>query len=156
MTTRDNNVEEMCADLRQVLAETRNLDRRDFIAALGRTAAGAALMTAFAGMAPRRAQAADPVTIMSFGGTYKTAMVEAFCKPFTAKTGAAVQYQAPNNFAKEKHSGKRWMTMGSPARSFACRRIFLRSKPKDIRCQVWARLTCAAATAHFPFTPTTQ
>ena len=100
MTTRDNDVEQLCAGLRQLLAETRHLDRRDFIAALGRSAAGAALMTAFAGVAPRRAEAADPVTIMSFGGTYKTAMVEAFCKPFTAKTGAAVQYQEPYNFAK--------------------------------------------------------
>ena len=27
-------------------------------------------------------------------------MVEAFCKPFTAKTGAPVQYQEPYNFAK--------------------------------------------------------
>jgi len=54
MTTRDNDVEQMCADLRQVLVETRHLDRRDFIAALGRSAAGAALMTAFAGIAPRR------------------------------------------------------------------------------------------------------
>ena len=100
MTTRDNDVEQMCAGLRQLLAETRHLDRRDFIAALGRTAAGAALMTTFAGVLPRRAEAADPVTIMSFGGTYKTAMVEAFCKPFTAKTGAPVQYQEPYNFAK--------------------------------------------------------
>jgi len=100
MTTRDNDVEQMCADLRHVLAETRHLDRRGFIAALGRTMAGSALMTAFAGMMPRSAQAADPVTIMSFGGTYKTAMVEAFCKPFTAKTGSPVQYQEPYNFAK--------------------------------------------------------
>ena len=68
MSTRDNDVERMCAGLRKLLAETRHLDRRDFIAALGRTMAGSALMTAFAGLAPRPAQAADPVTVMSFGG----------------------------------------------------------------------------------------
>ena len=100
MTTRDNDVEQTCADLRKLLTETRHLDRRDFITALGRTVAGSVLMTTFAGMMPRQAQAADPVTIMSFGGTYKTAMVEAFCKPFTTKTGAPVQYQEPYNFAK--------------------------------------------------------
>ena len=49
MTTRDNDVEQMCAGLRKFLAETRHLDRRDFITALGRTVAGSALMTAFAG-----------------------------------------------------------------------------------------------------------
>jgi putative spermidine/putrescine transport system substrate-binding protein len=100
MSSHDDSVERMCAGLRQLLSETGHLDRRDFIAALGRTAAGSALMAAFAGMVPREAQAADPVTIMSFGGTYKTAMLEAFCKPFTAKTGTPVQYQEPYNFAK--------------------------------------------------------
>src|SRR6185312_1519621 len=76
-------------------------DRRGFMAALGRSAAGSALMAAFAGAMPRLAGAADaPVTVMTFGGTYKAAIVEAFCKPFTAKTGAQVQYQEPYNFAK--------------------------------------------------------
>src|SRR3954468_13372888 len=100
MTTRDNDVEQMCANLRKLLAETEHLDRRDFITALGRTAAGSALMAAFAGLAPRSAQAGGPVSSICFGGTDKTAMVEAFCKPFTAKTGSAVQYQEPYNFAK--------------------------------------------------------
>jgi putative spermidine/putrescine transport system substrate-binding protein len=99
MTHRDD-VERMCAGLRDLLEETKHLDRRAFIQALGRSAAGAALAAAFSGVLPRSAQAADPVTIMSFGGTYKTAMVEAFCKPFTTKTGSAVNYQEPYNFAK--------------------------------------------------------
>lgn len=97
---RDNDVDVMCAGLRELLAETTHLDRRGFMKALGRSAAGSMLASAFAGFMPRAAQAADPVTIMSFGGTYKTAMVEAFCKPFIAKTGAQVQYQEPYNFAK--------------------------------------------------------
>jgi putative spermidine/putrescine transport system substrate-binding protein len=100
MTHRDNDVEKMCARLRELLAETKHLDRRAFIEAFGRAMAGSALMTAFAGLMPRLAHAADPVTIMSFGGTYKAAMVEAFCNPFTKKTGAPVQYQEPYNFAK--------------------------------------------------------
>ena len=101
MTHRDDDVEQLCARLRGLLAETKGLDRRSFIAALGRSLAGTALMTAFAGAMTRRADAAAaPVTIMSFGGAYKTAMLEAFCKPFTNKTGQQVQYQEPYNFAK--------------------------------------------------------
>lgn len=95
-----DEVELMCTRLRELLAETRHLDRRGFMQALGRSAASSALVSAFTGVMPRAAQAADPVTIMSFGGTYKAAMIEAFCKPFTAKTGAPVQYQEPYNFAK--------------------------------------------------------
>src|SRR5205809_438774 len=101
MTHRDNDIEKMCARLRDLLAETKHLDRRGFMEAFGRAMAGSALMTAFAGAMPRLAGAAEPpVTVMSFGGTYKTAMVEAFCAPFTKKTGAPVQYQEPYNFAK--------------------------------------------------------
>ena len=44
MTRRDDDVEQVCAQLRDLLEETRHLDRRAFIAALGRTAAGSALM----------------------------------------------------------------------------------------------------------------
>ena len=99
MTHRDD-VDHMCARLRKLLAETRHLDRRGFMQAFGRAMAGSALATTLTGAASRLAQAADPVTIMSFGGTYKTAMVEAFCDPFTKKTGIPVQYQEPYNFAK--------------------------------------------------------
>src|ERR1044072_205658 len=99
MTHRDD-VDHMCARLRKLLAETRHLDRRGFMQAFGRAMAGSALATTLTRAASRLAQAADPVTIMSFGGTYKTAMVEAFCDPFTKKTGIPVQYQEPYNFAK--------------------------------------------------------
>ena len=44
--------------------------------------------------------AEQPTTVMTFGGTYKTAIEEAFGKPFTQKTGMPVQYQEPYNFAK--------------------------------------------------------
>lgn len=101
MSHRDDDVGQLCARLRDLLAETQELDRRSFIEALGRTAAGAALMSMFASAMPRPAGAgAAPVTIMSFGGAYKTAMIEAFCTPFTSKTGMQVQYQEPYNFAK--------------------------------------------------------
>jgi putative spermidine/putrescine transport system substrate-binding protein len=92
--------EQACVRMRELLKETRHLDRRGFMGAFGRVMAGSALASVFAGAMPRLAHAADPVTIMSFGGAYKSAMVEAFCKPFTAKTDAPVQYQEPYNFAK--------------------------------------------------------
>ena len=99
MTHRDE-VEAFCVQLRRLLSDTAHLDRRNFIAALGRSATGSALLAAFGGIASRTQAADAPVTIMSFGGTYKTAMVEAFCNPFTKKTGVPVQYQEPYNFAK--------------------------------------------------------
>lgn len=41
---KDTEVEETCARLRRLLAETRGLGRRDFIKALGQAMAGSALI----------------------------------------------------------------------------------------------------------------
>src|SRR5262245_53174700 len=48
-TQRDDYVEQTCARLRDLLEETRSLDRRAFIAAFSRAMAGSALMSVFAG-----------------------------------------------------------------------------------------------------------
>jgi putative spermidine/putrescine transport system substrate-binding protein len=88
--------------LRQVLHETRHLDRRSFLQTLGQAAAGSALLTAFAGMMPgQSAEAADlPVTTLGWGGAWQNAMQSAYFTPWTAKTGIPVQYITPYDFNK--------------------------------------------------------
>ena len=94
-----SDVDETCAVLREALQTTRT--RRDLIAALGKTAAGSALLGAFAGMLPNRAQAQpQPVTVFVFGGAWRRAMVEAGGNPFTQQTGIPVRYQEPYTWAK--------------------------------------------------------
>ena len=97
----DRNVEAEITELRELLLSTRNHSRRDFLRALRDSAAGLAL---FGAMFPYVSKAADaakqPVTIFSYGGIYKKAMYEAFCNPFTKKTGIPIQYQEPYSFAK--------------------------------------------------------
>jgi putative spermidine/putrescine transport system substrate-binding protein len=92
---RQYEVHEICARLRDVLAETRGLGRRDFMKALGGALAGSAF-SAFS-----RVSAAElPVTAFVFGGVWKKAAMKAFGEPFTQKTGIAMAYQDPYTFAK--------------------------------------------------------
>src|SRR5262249_50479239 len=90
----NDQVEESCARLRDVLIETRGLDRRAFLAALGRAAAGSALLAPFAHAAEM------PVTAFVFGGVWKKSAITAFGAPFTEKTGIPVQYQDPYTWPK--------------------------------------------------------
>jgi len=91
---REYVVEETCARLREVLAKTRSLPRRDFIKALGAAVAGS-MLPAFPG-----AGADLPVTVFGFGGAWKKAAMAAFGAPFTQKTGIPIAYQEPFVFAK--------------------------------------------------------
>jgi hypothetical protein len=62
----DDSVDEACARLRDVLIGTRGLDRREFLHALAKTAAGSALLGPLAAVASRTAQAAEqPVTYVT-------------------------------------------------------------------------------------------
>ena len=94
-----DDVEAICARLRVVLEETRGLGRRDFLRALGK-AGLAALAPASPGSASRARAAEPPVTMLTYGGAWKQAIIEAFGEPFTKKTGIAVQYQEPYCWAK--------------------------------------------------------
>jgi putative spermidine/putrescine transport system substrate-binding protein len=97
----DDSVDEPCARLRDLLRQTRDLPRRDFLHALAKAAAGSALLSPLAAIASRTAQAAEqPVTYFTYGGAWKQAIAAAFFEPFTKKTGIPVQYQEPYTFAK--------------------------------------------------------
>ncbi len=87
-------VEEYCANLREILAATRGLDRRDFIKSVGGTLAGWTLATC------PGASAELPITVFGFGGVWKKAALKAFGEPFTQKTGINIAYQEPYLFAK--------------------------------------------------------
>jgi len=94
------DVEKACARLRGVLMETRGLGRREFLAALGRAAAGSTLLAPF-GALTRAAYAADPpVTVFSFGGVWKKSMIAAFGDPFMQRTGIPLQVQDPYAWPK--------------------------------------------------------
>jgi putative spermidine/putrescine transport system substrate-binding protein len=99
MSTAD--VDEVCAALRGVLAQTRGLDRRDFVRALtglATTAVGSVLFGMLSNIG--RSQAEQPVTYFGYGGAWKAAITQAFFDPFTRETGIPVQYQEPYIFAK--------------------------------------------------------
>jgi putative spermidine/putrescine transport system substrate-binding protein len=97
----DGHVEAACARLRDLLLGTHGLDRRGFLYALARSAAGSALLSPLAAVAARAATAdAQPVTYFTYGGAWKKAIAAAFFDPFAKKTGIAVQYQEPYTFAK--------------------------------------------------------
>jgi putative spermidine/putrescine transport system substrate-binding protein len=97
----DKTVDDACARLREVLIETRGLGRRDFLRALTKAAAGSALLSPLAAIAPDLAKAAEPpVTYFTYGGAWKKAIMGAFGEAFTKKTGMPVQYQEPYSFAK--------------------------------------------------------
>ena len=93
-----SDVDEACSHLRDVLLETRGQDRREFLRALGRAAAGSALLAPFAALSA----SADtkPMTYFTYGGAWKKAIMAAFGDPFTKKTGIPVRYQEPYNFGK--------------------------------------------------------
>ena len=93
------DADETCAEFRQALLSTRT--RRELIVALGKTAAGSALLGSLAGITPARAQAQpQPVTVFVFGGAWRRALVEAGGNPFTQQTGIPVRYQEPYTWAK--------------------------------------------------------
>jgi putative spermidine/putrescine transport system substrate-binding protein len=92
------DVERACAVLREVLDETRGLDRRGFFNVLGKAVAASALLAPLGGLAATAE--VKPVTYFSYGGAWKKAIMEAFGEPFTKKTGIPVRYQEPYSFAK--------------------------------------------------------
>jgi putative spermidine/putrescine transport system substrate-binding protein len=94
----DSDVGLACSLLHDVLMETRGLPRREFIRALGKVAAGSALLSPLAALSARAEE--KPVTYYTYGGAWKQAIMKAFGEPFTKKTGIPVQYQEPYNFAK--------------------------------------------------------
>lgn len=94
----DEDLELTVRALRRVLDETRGMSRRAFITRLGQAAAAAPLVGT---LLPGRAGAqAPPVTTMGWGGAWKDAQFKAYFDPFTKKTGIAVKYVAPYEFAK--------------------------------------------------------
>jgi len=100
---KDNEVEESIEILREVLIETKGMDRRAFLARLGAVAAATPVLTSFAGLAgvPGAANAAtDRVTTIGWGGAWKDAFDKAYFDPFTANTGTQIQYISPYSFPK--------------------------------------------------------
>ncbi len=94
----DSDVDLACSLLHDVLMETRGLPRREFIRALGKVAAGSALLSPLAALSASAEE--KPVTYYTYGGAWKQAIMKAFGEPFTKKTGIPMQYQEPYNFAK--------------------------------------------------------
>jgi putative spermidine/putrescine transport system substrate-binding protein len=92
------DVDRACAVLRELLSETRGLERREFVRALGKVAAGSMLLSPLAGLSAWAE--AKPITYFTYGGAWKQAIMAAFGEPFTKKTGIPVQYQEPYNFGK--------------------------------------------------------
>ena len=95
---REGDIGRACAVLRDVLEQTRGLDRRAFVRALGKATAASALLSPLSTLAARADE--KPVTYFTYGGAWKNAIQKAFAEPFTKKTGIAVQYQEPYNFGK--------------------------------------------------------
>ena len=95
---REGDIGRACTVLRDVLEETRGLDRRALVRALGKAAAASTLLSPL----PTLAAWADekPVTYFTYGGAWKNAIQKAFAEPFTKKTGIPVAYQEPYNFGK--------------------------------------------------------
>src|SRR5262249_23165038 len=96
----DASADAICARLRAVLEETRGLDRRDFLSALGKAGLAGVLTPAVAGLGSRARAAELPVTMLTYGGAWKQAITEAYGDPFTRKTGIPMQYQEPYSWAK--------------------------------------------------------
>src|SRR5207342_2545907 len=85
---------------RDVLLRTRGLGRRDFLRALGKAGLAGVLTTAIAGVRSPARAAELPVTMLTYGGAWKQAIIEAYGDPFTRKTGVPMQYQEPYSWAK--------------------------------------------------------
>jgi putative spermidine/putrescine transport system substrate-binding protein len=100
MSDRRESTEQICARLRDVLYETRNLGRRELLTALGRAFAGTALLSSLPGVSSRARADEKPVTAFVFGGSWKKAAMAAFGEPFTKKTGIPMLYQDPYLFSK--------------------------------------------------------
>jgi putative spermidine/putrescine transport system substrate-binding protein len=98
----DRETQFALATLRQVLEETKHLDRRDFLRRMAQVAAGSALLgSSFEMLAGHSASAAEkPVTTLGWGGAWQEAMETAFFRPWTQKSGTPVQYIAPYDFNK--------------------------------------------------------
>jgi putative spermidine/putrescine transport system substrate-binding protein len=94
------DVDAACAVLREVLLESRGGSRREFIAALGKAAAGSGLLSVLPRVSGTAAAAEQPVTAFVFGGVWKKSAMAAFGEPFTQRTGIPVVYQDPYTFAK--------------------------------------------------------
>ena len=89
----DKETEFALETLRQVLEETRHLDRRSFLRRLGQITAGSALLSSSLEMLTGNAALAaeKPVTTLGWGGAWQEAMETAFFRPWTQKTGVPVQ-----------------------------------------------------------------
>ena len=96
----EEDVDEACARLRDLLLETRGLGRRDFLRALAAPPPAPRCSRRWSRSRPARAAAERPVTYFSYGGAWKQAIMGAFAEPFTKKTGIPVQFQEPYSFAK--------------------------------------------------------
>jgi putative spermidine/putrescine transport system substrate-binding protein len=96
----DADLEAGLVTLRQVLRETRGLSRRAFLARLGQAAAAVPMIGALTGGLREAEAQASAVTTMGWGGAWKEAQQKAYFDPFTKKTGIAVRYIAPYEFAK--------------------------------------------------------
>ena len=96
----DHDIDSTCARLRAVLEETRNLDRRGFLRELGKAGLAGVLTPAIASLGSRARAAELPVTMLTYGGAWKQAIIAAYGDPFTRKTGIPMQYQEPYSWAK--------------------------------------------------------
>lgn len=94
----ESEIDQACLRLRELLLETRGVERRAFMRALGEVAAGSALLSPLATLAAWAET--KPMTYFTYGGAWKNAIEGAFGEPFTKKTGIPVRYQEPYNFAK--------------------------------------------------------
>src|SRR5262249_60887603 len=73
---------------------------RAFRAAVGRAAAGSALLAPIGALVRRASAAEMPVTAFVFGGVWKKSAITAFGEPFSKKTGIPMQYQDPYTWPK--------------------------------------------------------
>jgi putative spermidine/putrescine transport system substrate-binding protein len=86
--------------LRQVLHETRGMSRRAFLTRLGQATAAVPIVGALTGGLGTADAQAQSIQTMGWGGAWKDAQQKAYFDPFTKKTGIAVKYIAPYEFAK--------------------------------------------------------
>jgi putative spermidine/putrescine transport system substrate-binding protein len=96
----DVEIEAGLHTLRQVLRETRGMGRRAFLTRLGQAAVAAPMIGALTGGIRRAGADPQSIATMGWGGAWKDACQKAYFDPFTKKTGLAVKYIAPYEFAK--------------------------------------------------------
>ncbi|MBJ3777863.1 ABC transporter substrate-binding protein [Acuticoccus mangrovi] len=101
MTYRDKDEVERSLDiLRNVLHETRGMDRRGFLKVLGKAAVATPLVAGVHSMAMSTARASGPITTMGYGGSWQDAMQKAYLDPWSEKTGESYNYVTPMQFAR--------------------------------------------------------